>query len=332
MATMRDVAAHAGVSPKTVSRVLRNEGYVRDEVRERVQQSVRELQYVPNALAVSFRSGRESAIGVAVPDIADPFFAEIIRAVEAVARARHTGVIVTSLGNDAGHEQEGVENLLKRQIAGLIACPIGPDQSYLRPWQARTAMVFVDRAPGKLVADSVIEDDEGGGREATAHLLERGHRRIAFVGDAYRFRTTALRLQGYREALAEAGVRPDEELVYLGDTDGDEFDAALRTWEQLASPPTAIFSSNARCSLDTVPALQRLDWTDAELVSFGDFPMAGALTPPITVIDQDPGEVGRFAAERLFLRIDQPDKRLRRKTVLPVRLVERGSAGKVAAA
>ncbi|WP_028048472.1 LacI family DNA-binding transcriptional regulator [Cellulomonas sp. URHD0024] len=332
MATMRDVAAHAGVSPKTVSRVLRNEGYVRDEVRARVQASVRELHYVPNVLAVSFRAGRESAIGVAVPDISDPFFAQIIHAVEAVAVARHTGVIVTSLGNDAGHEQEAVENLLKRQIAGLIACPVGPDQSYLRPWQERTAMVFVDRAPGKLVADSVIEDDAGGGREATAHLLANGHRRIAFVGDAYRFPTTALRLQGYREALATAEVDADEQLVYLGETDGEAFEAALRRWQQLASPPTAIFSSNARCSLDAVPALQRIGWSGVELVSFGDFPMAGSLTPPVTVIDQDPGEVGRFAAERLFLRIDQPDRRLRRKTVLPVRLVDRGAAARLTTA
>jgi len=326
MATMRDVAAHAGVSPKTVSRVLRNEGYVRAEVRERVQASVRELHYVPNVLAVSFRAGRESAIGVAVPDIADPFFAQVIQAVEAVAKERHTGVIVTSLGNDAADEQEGVENLLKRQIAGLIACPIGPDQSYLRPWQHRTAMVFVDRAPGKLVADSVIEDDQGGGRDATAHLVANGHRRIAFVGDAYRVRTTTLRLDGYHEALGEVGITADDELVYLGDTDGEEFDAALRAWQQLASPPTAIFSSNARCSLDAVPALQRIGWTGVDLVSFGDFPMAGALTPPITVIDQDPREVGRFAAERLFQRIDQPDRRLRRKTVLPVRLVDRSLA------
>jgi len=192
MVTMREVAAHAGVSPKTVSRVLRNEGYVRDEIRERVQASVRELHYVPNTLAVSFRTGRAAAIGVGVPDIADPFFAQIIHAVEAEAKARHTGVIVTSLGNDASHEQEAVENLLKRQILGLITCPLGPDQSYLRPWQGQTAMVFIDRVPGKLVADSVIEDDLGGGHEATAHLLQQGHRRIAFVGDDYRFRTTAL--------------------------------------------------------------------------------------------------------------------------------------------
>jgi LacI family transcriptional regulator len=275
---------------------------------------------------VSFRTGRDAAIGIAVPDVADPFFAQVIRAVEVEAQVRRTGVIVTSLGNDAAREQEAVEGLLKRQIIGLIACPIGPDQSYLRPWMARTAIVFVDRAPGKLSADSVIEDDQGGGEQATAHLVERGHRRVAFIGDDYRFRTTTLRLQGYHDALSAAGVAPDPELVYLGDTQPQSIDAALRHLASLADPPTAIFSSNARCTLDVIPALRRIHWSDVALVSFGDFPMAESLTPPVTVIDQDPSGVGKFAAERLFLRIDDPARRLRRRTVLPVRLVERGSS------
>jgi LacI family transcriptional regulator len=325
MVTMREVAAHAGVSTKTVSRVLRNEGYVRDQLRERVLESVKELHYVPNTLAVSFRTGRAAAIGVGVPDISDPFFAQVVHAVEAEAKSRHTGVIVTSIGNDASHEQEAVESLLKRQILGLITCPLGPDQSYLRAWQGQTAIVFIDRLPGKLVADSVIEDDLGGGQEATSHLLRQGHRRIAFVGDDYRFRTTALRLKGYTEALSAAGIAIDDDLVYRGETDRGAVDAVLRRFWALRTPPTAIFSSNARCTIDLVPALQRAGQGDVGLVSFGDFPLAAALDPPVTVIDQDPEGVGRFAAERLFQRIEQPDRRLRRRTVLPVRLVERTS-------
>jgi LacI family transcriptional regulator len=200
---------------------------------------------------------------------------------------------------------------------------VSHDQSYLRPWQERTAIVFVDRAPGKLVADSVIEDDEGGGRVATSHLLKRGHRRIAFIGDDYRFRTTALRLKGYTEALSTAGVTTDDDLVHLGETGPEALDSALRRMQALPDPPTAIFSSNARCTLDVIPGLRRIGWAGVALVSFGDFPMAEALTPPVTVIDQDPAGVGRFAAERLFLRMEEPNRRLRRRTVLPVSLVDR---------
>ena len=114
--------------------------------------------------------------------------------------------------------------------------------------------------------------------------------------------------------------------MYLGDTDGGESTRRCAAWRQLREPADRDLLVQRAVQLDVVPALQRIGWTGVELVSFGDFPMAGSLTPPVTVIDQDPGEVGRFAAERLFLRIDQPDRRLRRKTVLPVRLVDRSPA------
>lgn len=324
MTTMREVAQRAGVSAKTVSRVLRNDRYVSEDVRQRVGAAVAELQYVPNSMAVTFRSGRSDAIGVAVPDIADPFFAQIVQAIEVEARARRTAVILTSLGYAADHEQEAVEALLQRQLLGLIVCPVAPDQSYLAPWSQRTAMVFVDRAPTGIVADCVIEDDRGGARLATSHLLAHGHQRLAFVGDSSSARTTSQRLQGHIAALADAGVPFDDELVHLGGCDPRSLDEALQRLLGLAQPPTAVFSSNARCTLAVFPALQRLG-SGLALVSFGDFPMASSLAPSVTVIDQDPAAVGTFAARRLFVRIASPGRRLRRRTVLPVTLLERAS-------
>lgn len=325
MTTMREVAERAGVSAKTVSRVLRNDRYVSDDVRERVNAAVNDLQYVPNMLAVTFRSGRDAAIGVAVPDIADPFFAQVVQAVEVQARARQTAVIVTSLGYNADYEQAAVEALLQRRVLGLISCPVSSDQSYLTPWLQRTAMVFVDRAPARIVADCVIEDDFGGAHLATTHLVGHGHRRIAFVGDANRASTTMQRLHGYRDALAAADIAFDEALVYLGETDPLSIERALQSFAKLNRPASAVFSSNARCTLAVFAALQRLQGDGLALVSFGDFPMAAALRPPVTVIDQDPAAVGKFAAERLFKRIGEPAKRLRRRTVLPVSLIERAS-------
>ena len=325
MTTMRDVAEHAGVSAKTVSRVLRNDRYVSDAVRVRVNAAINDLQYVPNMLAVSFRTGHDAVIGVAVPDIADPFFAQIVHSVEVEARERRTAVIVTSLGYQPEFEQGAVEALLQRQVLGLIACPISPDQSYLVPWVRRTPMVFVDRAPAKLTADCVIEDDAGGAHLATTHLLDEGHRRIAFIGDAYGAPTTTQRLKGYVGALADFGIAFDERLVYRGETTAPAIDTALATLAGLSEPPSAVFSSNARCTLSVYPALQRLGGRGMALVSFGDFPMAASLEPSVTVIDQDPAAVGKFAAERLFVRIGEPAKRLRRRTVLPVSLTERDS-------
>src|SRR5215203_6229838 len=215
MATMREVAARAGVSLKTVSRVMNRDRYVSDDARQRVEQAVAELQYVPNTLARTFRRGRDAAIGVAVPDISDPFFAAVTHAVEEVARARGVAVFVTSLGMDGQNERAAVEALLARQLTGLISTPVAADQSYLRPWQDSTAMIFIDRRPRRLTADSVVQDDHGGGYAAAAHLVGHGHRRIAFIGDQLGIATIERRLDGYRAALKDSGIAEDPRLVRM---------------------------------------------------------------------------------------------------------------------
>jgi LacI family transcriptional regulator len=319
MSTMRQVAERAGVSAKTVSRVINNDRYVSDEVRRRVETAIADLSYVPNLLARTFRSGRDPAIGVAIPDISDPFFATLTREVEQIARSRGVAVFITSLGQDAGEEQGRVEALLGRQLTGLITTPIAADQSYLRPWQDRTTIVFIDRAPSKITADSVVEDDHRGAHQATEHLIGHGHRRIAFIGDTMATTTTARRLQGYRAALRDAGLAEDRRLVVLGPT-GEVIDLLSR-----ADPPTAVFSSNARCTIAIIPALQAAGHSAIPLISFGDFPLAEAIQPPPSIIDQDPVAVGRVAATRLFERIEHPNRRLKRTIVLPVPLIVRGS-------
>ncbi len=323
---MREVGALAGVSGKTVSRVVNGDRYVSVQVRSRVQQAIAELDYVPNMLAQTFRAGRDSAIGVAVPDIADAFFGAVIQAVERQARGRRTAVIVTSLGDDPAAERPTVEALLSRQVAGLIIAPIAADQSYLAAWQPRTELVFVDRPAGKLTADSVVEDDIGGAATAVRHLTERGHRRIAFIGNAAAAVTTGRRLAGYRTALAESGVPADPllERHYQGDPAGAV--VALRELLALGDPPSAVFSSNSQGSLALIPELQASGRSELAFVSFGDFPMAAALRPAVTVLDQNPANVGRAAADRLFARIDGVAGRRNRHLVLPVPLVVRDSS------
>jgi len=321
MVTMRDVAQRAGVSAKTVSRVINNDRYVSDDVRERVERAIDELRYVPNMLAVSFRTGRDAAIGVAVPGVADPFFASIIDAVEREASKRDVAVIVTSVGWEPSHERRSLEAVLKRQVAGMIICPVGRDMSYLRPWQERTPLVFVDREPGRLTADAVVQDDLGGGFDATRHLISHGHRSIAFFGDDTF--TGMLRLKGWQQALDEAGLPHDH--IFIGEHDVPTLTAALQRVLTAPDPPSAVFSSNARFTIALVSALQGLRRRDIALVGFGDFPTAASLKPAITVIHQDGDAMGRFAANRLFARWDQPRRRMRRRTVLPVSLVTRTS-------
>jgi LacI family transcriptional regulator len=325
MSTMRQVADRAGVSAKSVSRVINNDRYVSADVRRRVEQAIAELNYVPNELARTFRSGRDAAIGVAIPDLSDPFFARLTREIEQIARSRGLAVLITSLGQDGAEEQSRVEALLRRQLVGLITTPVSADQSYLKPWQGRIAIVFIDRPPTGVVADSVVEDDHGGARAATEHLIGHGHRRIAFIGDTIATATTARRFKGYRDALRHAGIAEDPGLIRLGPATGAEAGAAAVDLMAAETPPTAVFSSNAWSTIGIIPALRFAGHQSVPLVSFGDFPLAEAIQPAPTVVDQDPASVGRAAATRLLDRIEHPRRRFKRQIVLPVPLITRES-------
>jgi LacI family transcriptional regulator len=319
---MRDVAKVAKVSAKTVSRVFNDDPHVSPDTRMRVEAALQELNYVPNTVATTFRAGTAPVIGLAVPDLVDPFFASIAQAVGAVAADHGMAVSVTTIGSDPSVEPKIVRTLLSQSISGLIIAPVTTDQSYLQRWIDRTPIVFVDRAPEGVRADSFTQDNHGGALRATTCLLERGHRRIAFVGDALT-QPTAQRLLGYRTAQELYGLDHDEDLVVLGVSDRQGAAAAVTALQQLADPPTAILSSNDRTTMALIPAIK---CTDLAIVSFGDFPMADMLTPAVTVIDQDPAAIGTLAAERVFDRIVAPRRRFRRRSIIPVSLVERESS------
>jgi LacI family transcriptional regulator len=322
MATMRDVAALANVSAKTVSRVFNDDPHVLPETRARVEAALRQVSYVPNTLARHFRAGRAPAVGIAVPSLADPFFAAIVDAVDAEAKQHDLFTVVTSLGDDPGREPEVVESLLSRQLGGLILAPITGSQRYLTPWLARVPTVFVDRPPVGISVDSFTEDNEEGGYLATDHLINHGHRRIAFLGDDPLTTTTAAgRLAGYTRALVAHGIEFDQRLVASHPALLSRGPEALSHLMREGAP-TAVFSSNARTSIALMPVIKR---SNLAVVGFGDFSMADMLTPSITVIDQDPALLGRLAAQRLVDRIAHPTRRMRRKTVLSVRLLERDS-------
>jgi LacI family transcriptional regulator len=329
MTTMRDVARVAGVSAKTVSRVYNDDPHVSQETRDRVRWAMERLNYVPNMLARSFRAGADAAVGLAFPDIADPFFAAMTSSIEEDLVRRDMAMVVTCLGHDPARERVAVEMLLRRQISGLIVASISRDQSYLSPWQQRTPIVFVDRFPRRLPGAStvsVVQDDLDGARQAVTHLAGHGHRRIAAVGTSAYVATTRRRVDGYRSAIRDRGLDDDPSLVCVA---GDTPEAAAREFVGLLdrpNPPTAVFSVSIPCTMALVFALQQAGRADIALVGFGDFPMANALSPAVTVIDQDPGELGRVAVDRLTQLIEQPGSKTRQKTtVLPVRLIARGS-------
>ena len=322
MVRMQDVAAEAGVSVKTVSRVHNGDPHVAPETRARVEAAILRLGYLPNTLATTFRDGRSPVIGVVVPDIEDPFFAAIVRQVDRTAAEHGMLTIVAGTGEDPLEERARVTALLGRRLSGLVIAPVSDDQAYLRPWLATTPTVFVDRRPARVTADSFTSDDDGGAHAGATHLLGHGHRAVAFLGDTLNLPTTALRLAGYRRALSDAGLPWRPELVAMdGATRAGAAEAVARL-TSMADPPTALFSSNARCTIALAPLLPELGMA---LVSFGDFPLSDALAPTVTVLDQNPSLLGELTTARVLDRLEHPGRRHRRRESVAVTLIERAS-------
>jgi len=323
---LRDVAALARTSTKTASRVVNRDPRVRADTRARVEQAVHELRYRPDPLARSLRRGTDETIGVVVDEVSDPFFASVIGEIERMSLDRGVTVIVASTRRLADRESIVVDGLLQRRVAGLILASIRDDHSSLR--SAPCPVVFIDRAPVGLTADAILADDRSGAVRVVEHLLAHGHRRIAYAGDRLGIDTARLREGGYFQALADAGIPAREEYVRRMDPELADGRAVVEELLALEEPPTAIFSANTRCSLRLLPALHRMGRTDVAFVSFGDFPTAQALTPPVTVVNHSPVLIGRLAAERLFLRLDGNE--IAPETIVArVELIPRGS-GEVA--
>src|SRR4051812_14455169 len=211
---MRDVAGTAGVSVKTVSRVVNGERGVRADTAAGVDAAIGRLGFTRNVLASSLRTGRAGALGLVIEDVANPFYSAIARAVEDAAHARGHFLITGSCEEDPGRERQLALRLLRRLVDALLIVPAGAEHRYLLPeLAAGVPIVFLDRPPGDVEADTVLLDNLGGTRSGVEHLIDHGHRRIAFVGDSPDLHTAAERLAGYRAALARAGIDPGDDLV-----------------------------------------------------------------------------------------------------------------------
>ncbi|WP_309238106.1 LacI family DNA-binding transcriptional regulator [Streptomyces albidus (ex Kaewkla and Franco 2022)] len=322
--TMKDVAARAGVGLKTVSRVVNGEAGVSPDTERRVQESISALGFRRNDSARILRKGRTASIGLVLEDLADPFYAPLSRAVEEVARAHGALLINGSSAEDPGREQELVLALCARRVDGLVIVPASDDHRYLEPEiAAGVATVFVDRPPGHIDADLVLADSFAGARDGVSHLIAHGHRRIGFIGDRPGIHTAHERLRGYRAAMSEAGLPVAEGWLAPGATDPGRVRADAERMLEGPERVTALFAGNNRVTVTLVRVLAELDRPVA-LVGFDDFELADLLSPAVTVIAQDPAQLGRAAAELLFRRLEGVDDPPRRMTH-PTRLIARGS-------
>ncbi|KMJ47822.1 LacI family DNA-binding transcriptional regulator [Rhodococcoides fascians] len=319
-ASIKDVAALAGVSFKTVSRVVNGVDTVLPELRERVEAAVQTLNYVPNSAARSLKSGSGNTIGIVVDSIDDVFFASLVSAVEDRALEHGLAVIVGSTGFDAQRERDQLALLAGQHVRGIILAPVGDHSDFLVPRRRTLPTVTIDRSI--IGFDSVIVDDYGAAKRAVEKLVASGHTRIALLGFDDRLQTAQLRRQAYLDVLADLGQEPEAALAPPVSHAADSVRPVVKTLLAQRNPPTAFFVANARHATAVVSVLHEIGRTDVAMVSFGNFSLADAVSPSVTCIDQDPYRIGTLAFDRLVQRFDDPYLEPEQQ-IAPTTLVER---------
>jgi LacI family transcriptional regulator len=305
---IKDVAARAGVSVGTVSNVLNRPANVGAATRARVEQAIADLGFIRNESARQLRAGRSRTIAYILLDAGNPFFTDVARGVEEAAREAGLALFLCNSNQDARREDDYLDLLVEQRVRGVLVTPVDPDGARLAALPARgVPTVLVDRAQHDgFDGCSVSVDDVEGGDLAVAHLVELGHRRMAFVGGPLRIVQVAERLAGARRAVAAAGLPADAltELV----TEELTVAEGRRAGERLTGlperrRPTAVFCANDLLALGLLQQLTQVGFAvpdDVAIVGYDDIEFAAAAAVPLTSVRQPRHLLGRTAAELLL--------------------------------
>ena len=325
--TIRDVAAVANVSIKTVSRVVNQEPGVSAELSARVQEAIRLLDYQHNTTASSLRRSnqRTLTIGLLLDDVANPFMSALHRAIEEVAHQHDTLVFAVSSDQEAVREEQLMRAFAARRVDGLIFVPTNTSVGLQQFRRLSRPTVSIDRPAALPGTDSVLADNRAGARTAIRHLVAHGHQRIAFMGDSETIWTASERYLGYIDALAIERLPLDQRLIRHNLRSIAAAEQATHALFEADTPPSALFTGQNLVTIGALRALQQRGLQQrVALVGFDDFLLADLLAPPISVIAQDSKAMGQAAAELLFARLDNsalPPRQL----VIATQLLARGS-------
>lgn len=323
--TIWDVARRARVSPATVSRVLNPSGHpVREETRRRVLRAVAQLGYTPNHLARSLLRRETEVVGLLVPDVSNPYYASVLRGVEDVAHQHGLAVMLCNTDRDPNKQRRYLQTLLERRVDGVVVAGGTFTPQDRRLVGGRVPVVAVGRHPARVPCVRV--DNVDAARRACRHLLDLGHVRIACLAGPAASATARDRVQGYRLALGEAGLRPREEWVVWSEFTAQGGRQAAR--EVLGrGRVTALLASNDQMALGALRALAEAGLSvpaQVSVVGFDDTPVAASTVPALTAVAVPAYEMGRCAMELLLrVRAGEPVA----DVVLPTELRVRESTG-----
>lgn len=304
--TLVDVAREANVSLKTASRVLNGETGIATATAKRVRTVMVRMGYRPNELARALKGKKSAAIGMVVPNLADPFCASAVQSVQEVARSKGHVVIITSSGGDEALEQEELETLVRRQVDGLIIAPADGRRNTVGSFlSANIPVVSFDRPFSGTEIDSITVTNQDAVREATEHLLSHGYRRILAIGARPELYTGSERVTGYVNTMKRARLKKN---AYLVDHENKLTDDVIRKLVMNGGEkPEAILTLNGITTMLVLRSLRSLGiqvGKDIALISFDDFDLAEIHNPSLTVVRQPAAELGRRAAELLFTRME----------------------------
>ena len=326
--TITDVAEKAGVSVSTVSRHLQGD---RVRTAKNIDLAIADLRFRPSPAAQSLKSGRTGAIALVVPDIANPFFAAIVRGAESItAQGGHT-IFLANTDECATRETEVVEDLIGR-VDGVLLAPAS--ENNLNPQRLADAgvpTVLVDReTPSSGGFDAVLIDNYGGARSAIEYLISKGHERIATIAGSVESTPGRLRLDGYQDTMTAHGITPPPESVQFGGfMEHLGYQAMMRLLAQ-PDPPTAVFVANNLMTIGALRALKDVGVRlprDMSIIGFDDHVFAEIIDPPLTVIDRPMEEQGALAMRILLSRLSGDSPGRVRRVVLDTQLIERASCG-----
>jgi LacI family transcriptional regulator len=331
MPTIHDVARRAGVGSITVSRVINNSGYTSAETRERVENAIAELGYVPNTLARSLRSRRTHTLALLLTDITNPFFTTLARGVEDTANQSGYTVIFCNTDESRDKEEKYLNVLLQKQVDGFLLVPTQsqPD-AVLKIQKHSTPVVVLDRHIQDIEVDTVRCDSVEGAALLTRHLVSLGHRQIAMLSGAVGVSTMDDRVAGYCQALEEAKIPIKEQYIFRGDFQPESGYEMTRQAISLPSRPTAIVAANNFITIGAMKALQEMELEvpeDIALAGFDDLPQSMVTFPYFTVVSQPAYEMGRIATELLLERLNKTENKDPQEIILPIQLIIRQSAG-----
>lgn len=332
MVTRDDVARAAGVSPSTVSYVI-NDGprSVSTETKEKVLRAIQELGYRPNAVARNLRRQRTSSLGLIIPDIINPYFAQVAQGIEAVAFERDFTVMFCHTKYDREQELKYLNHLYDERAAGVLWVPATGDLAPAeRLMEYGLPVVVMDRVLDGIDLPAVVADNHRGGYLATQHLLSLGHRRIGCIARPVRLSHSRERVQGYQEALEDAGISFDEHLVAAGGYRLENGYEAIQYLLSLDDPPTAVFTYNDIMAIGAIRALKERGMDvpkDFSVVGYDDIPDAAYSCPALTTVRQAKYEMGARGIELLLRIIDGEAVDAQTQERVPVELVIRESTG-----